>query len=417
MVGTPHAESAESYVCRLAISHHVSRLRIDEYVCGQSPELALVGRRRQPPRLDSPLQPAAQYLRTLAKLTQQDDVAGLGVSWLWPVLSTVGATRRYRAWCACCVEESARAGTPFVWQAVWALAGYNRCIKHDAVLDTACRACGRPSDTARVIGPNLSECSWCGTSLGRSAGLTGYRQCARQSMVAFDQATARLLAELVAKSDEVRRNLCAPDLVRLVRAAIDGMRAETEADLARKANVSKGALNCLIRGKAGKPSLNVLLRLCVAADVSLAGLLNPDLWHQGSLEIGTPLETEKWRRPRQGPIDWELVRKVLAAEANSEEPRAPTRLAAELEIDLASLRSKCPTEVAALRRRINAVRDQRRLMDMERMEHRVTVAWRLAGRPLSARQTSAAIHARRKSPVFAKAFLRAKASWRSSPKL
>jgi hypothetical protein len=400
-VGTAFCESLESYICRLANSHRVARQGLEALVSNAGgPIYRDVG--YQPPRLGGPSAASTEFSRRLAALTMRPEVELLGLGWLAGRASPVGMVRRHRAWCPQCFGKSRAEGTPAHHQMLWSMAAYERCLVHDTVLDTACPHCRRLSSTARGTAQELDHCSWCDSDLSKSPACRAptFRSLSRQEAKPVDSRASQLLGELVGCAGQLRLSSENPSVRRVVESAVSRGKALHAADLAKRAGLAKSSLHGYMNSIGGKPSLGALLRLALAADVSLAGMFSAERWHEDVFGSGTPQVAQVLGVRRYAKPDWDRIRAQVEAQVRADLPESVRRMARLLDVDQAELRRRIPDLTSQLRLARSEVLARRREKDVRALADRMRQVEAAAGQPVSVRQMAKTLGLRRQWQVF-----------------
>lgn len=309
--GTAGAESLESFVGRLALAHRVQRTRLERFVMERLADLRGPSKPRgQPHRLDAPSQRNREFAERLAELTGRPGVAQLGFGPLNGVISCTGTLRQRRAWCAECFGAMRQSQIPAHWPLLWSLSGYHRCLTHGTYLQTYCPRCQSAFMTRQDWPGPMDHCPVCDRDLCQDPDLARvtFSELARHPWKRSDECAARLLGELVARIPvmAVSPSLGPPDVKRLLDSAQRRGVVETHVQLARSVGISKSTLSALQRRSPMAASLQVLIRLCVATDVSLAGLLDRNQWHEDVSRIRLNPGELKIPRERKAPgSDWD----------------------------------------------------------------------------------------------------------------
>lgn len=260
-LGTIETESLTSYVRRLAAAHVVSpsallRLEVLE------PHRRSAGQRHQamaPVLCTEGINGARRSTRILVdaleELTGVSRVRETSLLDRDRAVCFDGAFRDFRAWCPECLAD----GSPYD-RLLWSFSAIKTCVRHERPLEDRCPRprCGKPHRPwHRAASPD--GCPFCSEQLDRLA--TGGSQ---PEPAANERVLRDLLALLLTGS------AVTPDMVaRGVIALLDG---RTWTEVALMTGVSRTTL-CGIRRQSLRPNIDVLLRLVVASDESLAHFL------------------------------------------------------------------------------------------------------------------------------------------------
>lgn len=403
--GTAFCESLESYICRLAKSHRVARQGLETLVSNAGGPIYR-DVRYQPPRLGGPSAASAEFSRRLAVLTHRPEVELLGLGWLAGRASPVGMVRRHRAWCPQCFGKARADNLPPHHQMLWSMAAYERCLVHDTVLHTTCPHCGRASSTARGTAQELDHCSWCDSDLAKSLASRAptFRSLSRLGAQAVDSRASRLLGELVGCVSQLRESAELPAVRRVVESAVSRGKALHAADIARRAGIAKSSLHGYMHSTGGLPSLGALLRLALAADVSLAGMFSAECWHEDvfgseNLQVAHALGVRKHAK-----LDWDRIRAQIENQIRADFPESLEQIARVVNVDPADLRRKVPALAKQLRLARSDALARRREADVRALADRIRRAEATAGQPVSVRQMAKVLRVHRQWQVFKQAW-------------
>jgi transcriptional regulator with XRE-family HTH domain len=283
--GTALIESLESYSTRLALKHRVPRHRIDLLVnTGQS-------RVKRPYRvsagysLDCPTEYAKNYANELAKLTGRPEVRTLGFGFFSNLISTQCTRRQFRAWCDDCFRGFHANGVEPYWPLLWTLQPYEICHLHDVRLQSRCPHCGKSISIKKMWKQPLDICLYCNEKLIPCSALTNEPgipvNVEKVEVDRFHAMSSRLLCELVSMPQRRDAELLRlnSDWSFILLKMQDAQIVRTEADLAKLAGIAKATLHGIVK-KQYTPSVQVLVRIAVSSNVSVAGLLCADLWQE-----------------------------------------------------------------------------------------------------------------------------------------
>lgn len=406
-LGTWAAESVESYILRLAKEHRVTRFHIESLVSRSSGVPLFQGTSRQPFRVDSPIETAKEFARRLAALTYVPAVETMGLGWLAGRVAFMGALRDHRAWCPQCVGRCEATGSAPYLPLVWSLPSYEVCLAHGGSMQSSCPSCSKRINGRREWAWPFATCPHCSCSLGRPESTAGrsFRDLERRKIRGIDQRAAINLGELISGAQGMKDlpMLEIPDVPRVVASGIARGRADHASDLAALAGVPKSTLHGLAVARSSRPSLDILARLAVAADVSIVGTLCPSLWKEDSAIGGDrsfmPVSARR-ERPR---VSWDEVRRATNAELRSSEPDSPFALARRLGVDPSHFRNTFPEAAKRLSTLYRATKASKR----ETAQAKLVVLIRehlnvrtSAGRRASLRSVSTALEVNRHNEDF-----------------
>jgi hypothetical protein len=332
-------ESLSCYVERLSIVIDVPRKHLELFVDGKP--ILTRGRGGRPHslsemvRADSPLRRSAAFAARLAELTHQPEVARLGLGWMCDVVTVQEAIKKHCAWCPRCLKDSLQGRRPAYVPLLWSIKAVEVCPLHGVPLRSSCAHCGTAFPMRAGLRYPFHSCSKCFLPLGQTSSDSkpgGGRAAPEQRAAAESvQEMFRLL-----RSRPPGAELRKPDLRRVIESATArGVCAGTEHFL-RIAHISKGTFSGLIHGAKG--SLDLWVRVALAADVSLAGLFAPELWAENVrgesiswLRRLTPIR--RWRS-----LDWDDIRQQVTAQIESGNAESFNAFSARLGVDAAHLR-------------------------------------------------------------------------------
>jgi hypothetical protein len=409
-MGTPLVESLDSYAHRVSAAHCVPRSHLDLLVLSGDRSLARLKRAIDNTSLNSSAERTRTFGFRLAELTGRSNVAWLSLGLFAGSLSQCGLQRQMRAWCTQCVKETREAGAEQYWPLVWSIPDYLVCHKHSTYLTSCCPTCQYASPLKRPWKGAMHNCPQCELPLdagrGDAAGSCRRRRMIRADFASYDSVASAVIGELAsnlakiyADGLEVRNNFA-----RLVRHVGETTGTMAKAGtLARVAGLSKATAHSLSHAKL-LPSLTVLVRLSVVFDVSLSGLICPELWHT-DVSQGRKIEGVPRRRP---PIkrDWSHIQSLLEKAASEERPISPNAFSRSLRL--------CPTYLS---RKLKSDKDRlsmaRRLTSKEDFTIRAEgLAIKIAaavteftsqGRKVSDRKLAAALGVHRSKALFKEA--------------
>lgn len=401
-LGTWAAESVESYILRLAKEHRVTRFHIESLVstCGATP--LFQGTSRQPFRVDSPIETAKEFARRLAALTHVAAVETMGLGWLAGRVAFMGAMRDHRAWCSQCIGRCEAPGSAPYLPLVWSLPSYEVCLAHGGSMQSSCPSCSKRINGRREWAWPFTNCPHCTLPLGRDESTAGnsLRDLARRKVREIDQRAARYLGELISMAPAMRSlpMLQSADVSRIVASGIARGRADHASGLAALAGVPKSTLHGLAVTRSSRPSLDILARLAVAADVSIVGTLCPSLWKEGSaIDVKRTFMPVSPRRERPR-VSWDAVRRAINAELRSAKPDSPCALARRLGVDPSHLKNTFP-EAA---KKLSALYRANKVSERETAQAELVVLIRehledrsRAGRRVSLRSASVSLNVNR----------------------
>lgn len=336
-IGTSGVESLESYVCRLALQHGVPRRTLERYIHHQGETLYLdvAG----PPRLDCPSKIGRTFAERLARLTLQPAVLSLGLNRFEGAIADMHTLRRNRAWCGCCFHDARVAGVPAHLPLLWSFACYPRCIIHDRLLETECRACKRRSDPSNSWSRAIDHCPWCNADLATDskAPPRTFAELAWKGDKSTEMRCGQILATFVAQASMNGQPQRKADLQRVVDSATARGVARTVADLTRRSGLAESTLYSVLR-KGNAPALTVLMRVATAAGVSMYGVLDPSAWCDDAVSHPAWSLGDQPRMSKRRHHDWPAIRQAVVDALARGEAEPAWTLARRLGVDATHLR-------------------------------------------------------------------------------
>lgn len=389
--GTAAAESLESFVARLAQAHRIQRTRLERFVMENSPDFRSPSKARgQPHRLDAPSHRNREFAARLAQLTGRSAVAYLGFGTLHGAISCTGTLRQRRAWCAECLGSMRQSKVPAHWQLLWSISSYHRCLMHGTYVQTSCPRCQCTFSTRQDWPGALDHCPACDRDLCEEPERprVTFADLARIPWKRSDECAARLLGELVARIPVVAASpsLGPPNIKRLLDSAQRRGLVQTHEQLARSVGISKSTLSALQHNASAATSLQVLIRLCVATDVSLAGLLDPNQWHENVSRVRLNPGELSLPRERKAPAnDWHGAIADAKAAIDTGTGMTLHALARRWDVSHTQLRTRLgdlAPKLAAERARQHRAAQERRIEELhEAIVTRFEAYWRRNMRP------------------------------------
>ena len=331
-VGTSMAESLESYAQRVANAHRVPRYFLDLLVDAEPERFGRPKRSSNPTCLNTPSATAKQYAERLAELTAMPAVRSLGLGIFSGVLSHLTVNHQVRSWCAECFAEWKASEAPPYWPQVWSFPQYSICHRHNVPLQTECRACGVLGGTFSSDNPwkgALDQCPRCKAALFERVPVpspgTGASACTSQKIPGYAELAAHALGDLVAsiKRITVEHLKLGTQFSLLMAHCRKFNLGNSSSDFARIAGLSRPTVHNLEHNEHA-PCLANLLRIAVTCEVSLAGLICPDMWE--TTATGTKLTGKNVRFPDLGKrvyYDWNAIEKQVLAAIEAGTPEVP----------------------------------------------------------------------------------------------
>lgn len=335
-IETPFCESAYSYVQRLAESHRVTLYQLVKFVCEPVPGV-FASRLRLPRRLDSVCANSADFISRLSILTRVPEVKLVGLSWLCGRVASNEPLKPGLAWCAGCLRDARECRHPVHGQSAWLFANNRNCVKHHEPLRETCPQCGFKKDPRTIIrAVPLDYCDRCGCDLAMSSNYKADGTEAVPGHSSWDRSAAQQIGEVIANAAEIVLSNVRPDAERLFGSALGRARASSKRGLGQLAGTSASGAR-FSKDEGPLLSLDVLLRLSIAADVSLAGVLAPSLWSEGRCSVSL-IDAENGRRTRRSrKHDWPAIRERVQRGLESGEEMSIKSLAREMDVRPAML--------------------------------------------------------------------------------
>ncbi len=268
-VGTPQVESLDGYLCRLAAKHRVRPSALRRRLAEETELSGCTDPKPWPQLLERIGPSSAWYARCLARLTLRPEVAMLGLANLACHVSPVELLASKNAWCPHCLREMLTAGQFYVPQA-WRLHCYTHCTRHAQRLLAHCPHCYRSTSALDSWFAAMGTCHWCRRSLLTESADSNASTWTDEVV---SSELESLCAALSGDFGDPYQPLLEPASAWVMREArrhglISGI--EATADMA---GISAKLLNSLEHHKESNTSLQTLVRICVAAGVSVEGAL------------------------------------------------------------------------------------------------------------------------------------------------
>lgn len=326
-LGTPMAESLESYAERVAEAHRVPRYFLDALLEGDSLSLTRPKRAAKPTCLNTPSPTAQRYTERLAELTAMPAVRSLGLGVFSGALSQINVNRQSKAWCDECFSEWNAAGNLLYWPQLWSFPQYTVCHRHNIPLCSKCRRCGAGFPSDRPWKGGLGQCTRCKSDLyERSSTATpsaGPSSRVYRRIPDYAELAAHALGDLVAHIQRITLECLevGTQFSVLMAHCQKYDLANRPSDLARIAGLSRPTIHNLEHNEHA-PCLGNLLRIAVACEVSVAGLLCADLWE--TTATGLKVEARTVQLPdltKRVYYDWDAIEKqvITSIEAGTAE--------------------------------------------------------------------------------------------------
>lgn len=280
-IGSPYVESMSSYIKRLANAHGVVLVRFFNWAIIPTLEKMMLENRKYSNLQYStpPLASAANganraadmWMEVLERLTQFKKLHSLTMTTWYGIISEQKLVRGYEAWCGDCYQEWQEQAKVIYQPLLWFLTPITVCPKHKVLLCFECNYCGNKQKlTCKYSSPGycLSCGKWLGSCLTNKRKSTLVENKSEQQLW-FSKATGNLLVSASKRSSSPSRKR----LMRAFSKCLNSIAGGCSRTLANQLQVSTTTINLWKQGKV-VPSLELLLRLCFEAKVSLLGFLN-----------------------------------------------------------------------------------------------------------------------------------------------
>ena len=267
---------------------------------------------------------AAAWVECLERLTLREGLDLLTMLRWKNVLPHKFLSRKTRAWCPRCFEESAADGKVVYEKLAWTIQAVTACARHRCHLCVECPQCGRQN-------PVLSSrsrpgcCPSCGRWLGRQRQL--YGDCEVNKDEFSQQSTVfRQLGELFSAAKSVTTLPERTAVARSVLSCVNKIACGSYPEAGRKLGVPGGKIRFWATGR-NLPELGALLRLCrVAGESPVDTLLGHVTYEKISVDsppknlAGQKTRNKKTCQRRWRRLDLEETWAALEASLKSEYP-------------------------------------------------------------------------------------------------
>jgi hypothetical protein len=284
-VGTPEVESLTSYVSRLAEAHCLSVANlfgleiapaiknpyVNSLLSGKNRSSLLASRFGTTVRaINGTGSTAEEWVEALESLTLRTDLGRLTMLRWGKALPHKSLSRKTRAWCPACLEES-KAGEQTVYERLaWTLQVVTACVRHRRSLCAECPHCGRqnPPLTSKT---RPGRCSVCGQWLGgRQANDT--TETITEEEYKWQSWVLSQLGKLLSKANDDSRPLDKAAVSRSITSCVKKHAGGNHREMARILGTSKGRIRLWAQGQ-NLPVLGALLRFCYGIGETLVGML------------------------------------------------------------------------------------------------------------------------------------------------
>lgn len=401
-------ESLDCYGERLGNRHQAQRRSVEFLVLDQ-PATSVYGARTcqhsRGPSIwtDSPLRVSKEYAERLANLTQQPGVARLGLGFMCDAITSSCALHIYKAWCPLCLQEFLKGKrAPYV-PLLWNIAGSEVCLVHQQWLQTTCPVCQARFRRCSGSRMPVQQCVACGHYLHEDPRMRrGEASQGLHESILAAEALADMLHKLRALPLDVPPT--PPDLRKVINSAVERQICSGTMEFLEFAGIPKGTFSALINGEKG--SLDLWLRVALAADLSLPGLFHSDFWCS---DVNG--QSVRWRpcfttRKRRHLLEWDSIRQTVRDLIASENPTTLYQLGKKLRIDPKHLRKGLGTLAEDLNADAAAKNARSRTAEIKALSERLAEErdrLHQAGARVSARALARGIRCYRRSSNFREA--------------
>lgn len=306
---------------------------------------------------------AADLVDVFEKLTLRKDLTYTTMLPWAKAISSKSLTRETRAWCPACYEDCAASKSEVYDQLLWGIQSVTACVKHKLLLEHKCSYCNQsqPLLSHRSRPGFCSRCrGWLGSKLsaGTQVNIFSSNQPIKEEIKIAEEVGKLLTVASNYASSGVAANFT-EHLWVYVKTMFMGRGRPSQIELP----VNKQTIRCWLKGSQ-RPSLSLLLKTCLALDISPVDLLTKNIRDKSkrSIDVITHeyLPTHRETaideiKPTNTLINWKDSKSVAAVErrlgAAREEnpPSSLTQIAKELKCTRQTLRKKFPdlaTQVA-----------------------------------------------------------------------
>ncbi|HEX8162900.1 MAG TPA: TniQ family protein [Pyrinomonadaceae bacterium] len=364
-VGTPYVESLSGYVSRLAEKHSTTLYYLFSIeVAPLINKPGTISRRVSFASFAKAVNGlgaiAADLVDVFEKLTLRNDLTYTTMLPWAKATSSKSLTRETRAWCPVCYEECVASRSKVYDQLLWTIQSVTACAKHEQLLEHRCPHCGKRQHilSHRSRPEFCSRCrGWLGSKPSHSTqvGKLKFSEPTEEEIRIAEEVGKLLAAAPNYASSAVTLNFT-ENLWAYVETMFMGRGRPSQMELP----AGRHAIRCWVRGSQ-TPSLPLLLKTCLALEISPVDLLrkSSDDKSKYPIDVPTPEERVTICRAATGDdgadssrINWKDPESLARIEgrlrdALSEKPPSSlTRIAKELKCTRGTLRKKFP-ELAA----------------------------------------------------------------------
>lgn len=374
-VGTPFVESLTSYISRLATAHSVllRTLLIDEilpnlkrthlYQEGQPVYDQLTTFWKRSAMLNGICSTASNWVHTIEKLTQRNDLRFLTMLTFATVLSWRELVRPTQAWCPMCYEGWRKAGQVIYQPLIWQLSVISNCPQHQIPLHLQCpyRDCRRPLPP---LAPRFQPgyCTHCDRWLGHSVVLEDCRPMHRneqERQTWVQQAAGEMLAAVPGSLSIASQE----GFATIISAHVNGAMEGNYSEFARRVRFHRRTVWEWAQGLQ-IPRLDALLQVCSYFGTTPLHLLTGNIQEVEQAQKDTLgkklIAAQPCKRFRQ--FETEKLRDELERVLRSEEshPLSTRGVAQRLNYDQSHLRKHFPDLCRAISARYLAYQQKQR---------------------------------------------------------
>jgi transcriptional regulator with XRE-family HTH domain len=385
-IGTPLVESLTSYVSRLANAHSVllRTLVTDEilpnlnrshlYQESQPVYDHLTTFWKRSAMLNGTCSTAGNWVNTIEKLTQRNDLRFLTMLTFSNVLSLRELIRPTQAWCPLCYEEWRKTGQVIYQPLIWQLSVIDNCPQHQTPLHLHCPFidCGR---SLSPLAPRyqLGYCTQCDRWLGNPLQpetcqtINSYEQ---EWQIWMGQALGKLLATV----PDLPAIPCQERFATIISTHVHRAMEGNFSEFARCVRFHRRTVWEWAKGLQ-VPRLDALLQICSYFGITPIDLLTGNFHEIAQIKKDIfgkkPLTERPHRQFRQ--FEAEKLRDALEQVLQSEEypPPSMREVAQRLNYDQSHLRKHFPDLCKAISARYLAYQQGRRLDRFRKMNAQV----------------------------------------------
>ncbi len=361
-VETMWRESLTGYLNRLARTHHISpRALIADMILPQLdiqlpfPRITQLG--IQGMGLNGALSLAQAWAAVLEQLTARTDLHLLTLPWWIGDLSPWRQLRAVPAWCPWCLSAWRKQGQPIYQPLFWMFQLVTVCPGHQRLLVDQCPVCQKRQKIITTHKTNPGECTHCSAWLGAETSSAAWAV-HNEQLLAWQVWVIQVLKELHEVSQVVGILPWEPFFRQLASFLEQQKRY---AKIAQVTGMPRAILCRWGNGTLYRPTLEAILKLCYACEITPVQVMNGQLDHlQQVIEQGTARHSPLPRRQNRR-VDRERCQEALHAVLDGQtELLGIAHLARQLGYDPCQLAYHFPEECAVITRRFQEHRLRRK---------------------------------------------------------